>query len=336
MQLELEGVQWSGDVKYHLGASRAISGGEEREPRGLDAAESESSRGDQSGARRHGARGRHDASKPGRADVQPRRGPADPHPRRRGLPGTGRRGRDAESAPARRATRPAARFTSSPTTRSASRPSRAIRTARCTRAAWRAASRSRSSTSTPTIRKRASRWRGWRSATAMKFRRDVLIDLVGYRRYGHNEGDEPAFTQPVMYQQISRQRPVRQVWATMLESRGVIEAGLADAMLDERLTKLQRTLDDLDPAQHLAESPPTPAPRGRAAAVVTAVAPDLLRDINESLLVTPETFHVHRKLERGRERRWRASTIRRRRPSTGRWPRNWHSRRFSTTARRFG
>ena len=68
-----------------------------------------------------------------------------------------------------------------------------------------------------------------------KFKRDFLIDLVGYRRYGHNEGDEPAFTQPVMYRKIAAQPTVRQRWAEALESRGVIEPGRADAMLPARL-----------------------------------------------------------------------------------------------------
>ena len=54
-----------------------------------------------------------------------------------------------------------------------------------------------------------------------QFKRDFLIDLVGYRRYGHNEGDEPAFTQPMMYRKIAEQPTVRQIWARTLETRGV-------------------------------------------------------------------------------------------------------------------
>ena len=57
-----------------------------------------------------------------------------------------------------------------------------------------------------------------------KFQRDFLIDLIGYRRYGHNEGDEPAFTQPLMYQKIAAHPTVRELWARTLVERGVIDA----------------------------------------------------------------------------------------------------------------
>ncbi len=87
-----------------------------------------------------------------------------------------------------------------------------------------------------------------------KFKRDFLIDLVGYRRYGHNEGDEPAFTQPVMYQKVQAQPTVREKWAKTLESRGVLQAGEADAMLASRMDALQAKLEALDPEKHLRRS----------------------------------------------------------------------------------
>jgi 2-oxoglutarate dehydrogenase E1 component len=136
-----------------------------------------------------------------------------------------------------------------------------------------------------------------------QFKRDVLIDLVGYRRYGHNEGDEPAFTQPVMYRTIAEHPTVRASWARTLESRGLIEPGRADAILAERLARLQSRLEALDPERDLVEAPPEVAAPGAAAQVNTAVAADRLRALNDSLLVVPGGFTVHRKLERGRDRR---------------------------------
>ncbi|HUF46977.1 MAG TPA: 2-oxoglutarate dehydrogenase E1 component [Vicinamibacterales bacterium] len=135
------------------------------------------------------------------------------------------------------------------------------------------------------------------------FKRDVLIDLVGYRRYGHNEGDEPAFTQPAMYRQIAAQPTVRQKWAAALERRGLLEPGVADAMLAMRLEALQRTLDGLDAERHYVEPAPEIAAPGTAARTMTAVPIETLDAIGRSLLEVPEGFTIHRKLERARTRR---------------------------------
>ncbi len=139
-----------------------------------------------------------------------------------------------------------------------------------------------------------------------KFKRDFLIDLVGYRRYGHNEGDEPAFTQPVMYRKIAAQPTVRQRWAEALESRGVIEPGRADAMLTARLDELQRRLETLDAEKNLIEATPEIAAPGTAARVRAGVSIERLRALNEGLLLVPDGFTVHRKLERGRDKRRQA------------------------------
>ncbi|HYN10319.1 MAG TPA: 2-oxoglutarate dehydrogenase E1 component [Vicinamibacterales bacterium] len=138
-----------------------------------------------------------------------------------------------------------------------------------------------------------------------RFKRDVLIDLIGYRRYGHNEGDEPAFTQPLMYKKVAAQPTVRQLWATTLESRGVIEAGRADAMLAARIDDLQRRLEALDPEKHFVEPTPVVAAPGTAARARTGVPLERLRELNQQLLSVPEGFTIHRKLERPRERRRR-------------------------------
>ena len=136
-----------------------------------------------------------------------------------------------------------------------------------------------------------------------RFTRDVLIDLVGYRRYGHNEGDEPAFTQPLMYAKIAAQPTVREMWAKTLEARGSIEPGRAAVMLEDRLGQLQRTLEALDPAAHLIEPTPEVAAPGTAAKTETAVPIERLRALNERVLALPDGFTVHRKLVRARERR---------------------------------
>jgi 2-oxoglutarate dehydrogenase E1 component len=135
------------------------------------------------------------------------------------------------------------------------------------------------------------------------FHRDFLIDLVGYRRHGHNEGDEPAFTQPLMYKAIAGHPTVRQKYAATLVSRGLTTEAQASAMTDKYMGELQAALDGLKPEVDFVEPiPPTP-PAGMASRARTAVPLERLSELNEALLQLPAGFEVHKKLLRGRERR---------------------------------
>ncbi|MEO8076081.1 MAG: 2-oxoglutarate dehydrogenase E1 component [Acidobacteriota bacterium] len=136
-----------------------------------------------------------------------------------------------------------------------------------------------------------------------RFQRDFLIDLIGYRRYGHNEGDEPAFTQPVMYQKIAAHPTVREIWARTLVEQSVIEPGHPDELNRKYASELQNALDALQPEHDFIEPQPEPAPPGAAAKVTTAVEIERLRALNQALLRTPDAFTIHRKLERVREKR---------------------------------
>lgn len=136
-----------------------------------------------------------------------------------------------------------------------------------------------------------------------QFRRDFLIDLIGYRRHGHNEGDEPAFTQPLMYRTIAEHPTVRQIWATTLGERGAIEAGQAEALTRQYMDALQETMDTLQPEQHYVEPQPEEPPAGAASRAETGVPLETLRALNASLVTLPDDFTIHRKLERVREKR---------------------------------
>src|SRR5262245_37973874 len=136
-----------------------------------------------------------------------------------------------------------------------------------------------------------------------KFQRDLLIDLMGSRRCGHNEGDEPAFTQPLMYQRIAEHPTVREIWAKTLVDRGLVPADAPAALTTRYLDALQQSLDRLQPEKDLVEPEPEAPPPGAAARVNTAVPPDRLAALNAALLQTPSGFGVHKKLERLRERR---------------------------------
>src|SRR6266550_2455381 len=134
-----------------------------------------------------------------------------------------------------------------------------------------------------------------------KFHGDVVIDLVGYRRYGHNEADEPAYTQPTMYERIKQTPPVREKYAAQLVSEGIVDAAQAQAEADaayQRLSAVQQAVKSgqraEEPQRITRESAPEPA---------TAVGADLLKKLNAQLLVVPDGFAVHPKLAKQLERR---------------------------------
>src|SRR5690606_27313172 len=77
----------------------------------------------------------------------------------------------------------------------------------------------------------------------MQFGRDVFIDLLGYRKYGHNEGDEPRFTQPVLYKLIAKHRNPRDLYAEKLLSEGVIDANLVKTLEKEYKDDLDQNLE---------------------------------------------------------------------------------------------
>ncbi len=79
-----------------------------------------------------------------------------------------------------------------------------------------------------------------------KFHKDILIDLIGYRRWGHNEGDEPAFTQPQMYEVIRSHPTVRELYARRLEEQGVVSRDEAEALVKEAFEVLRRAKQEVD------------------------------------------------------------------------------------------
>ncbi len=140
-----------------------------------------------------------------------------------------------------------------------------------------------------------------------KFHADVVIDVVGYRRHGHNEGDEPAYTQPLMYERIKRTPPVRQKYAEQLGQAGVLGAEQAEADAErtyQRLAEIQQSLK-----AHLSEAGTGEEPQrisGAQQAIAepeTTVTAPLLASLNEQLLQVPAGFTVNPKLQRQLERR---------------------------------
>jgi 2-oxoglutarate dehydrogenase E1 component len=137
-----------------------------------------------------------------------------------------------------------------------------------------------------------------------RFRSDIVIDVVGYRRHGHNEADEPAYTQPVLYERIRRTPPVRQRYAELLEREGVVNLAEAAAEAEtayNRLAEIQQQIKE-----QVAHPPPAseaPVARQAAPEPETAVAAERLRELNEQLLQVPEGLTVNPKLARQLDRR---------------------------------
>ena len=87
----------------------------------------------------------------------------------------------------------------------------------------------------------------------MKFKRDIFIDLLGYRKYGHNEGDEPRFTQPILYKAISKQPNPRDVYNRKLMAEGIIDENYLPGLIKEYKSLLERefTRAKEDAASHV-------------------------------------------------------------------------------------
>jgi 2-oxoglutarate dehydrogenase E1 component len=139
-----------------------------------------------------------------------------------------------------------------------------------------------------------------------RFGHDVVVDLVGYRRFGHNEGDEPAYTQPLMYETMESHRTVREQYAARLVEADVLEDGEAEELLAsvqarmrEAHEKLRASLETAGAAGHKERRP------GRVGDEQpdTTVPVETLERLNRELLRVPEGFSVHPKLARQLERR---------------------------------
>jgi 2-oxoglutarate dehydrogenase E1 component len=137
-----------------------------------------------------------------------------------------------------------------------------------------------------------------------EFGHDVVIDLVGYRRFGHNEQDEAAYTQPLQAERIEQQAPVRESYAARLVAEGVLSEDEAGRLLERTLQELRDAHDQLRASFAEPESPPEPRTRtDTGAQVMTAVPAERLLELNEQLLRVPEGFEVNSKLARQLERR---------------------------------
>jgi multifunctional 2-oxoglutarate metabolism enzyme len=134
----------------------------------------------------------------------------------------------------------------------------------------------------------------------------VVIDMWCYRRYGHNEADEPSFTQPLMYERIKARRPVRKLYTEALVNRGDLSIEDAERALEEFRQRLQQAFDDThdeEDSQVARVELERPVPMAADPAVDTSVDRSTLDQVLRALTTVPDGFNVHPKLTRWLEQR---------------------------------
>ncbi len=138
-----------------------------------------------------------------------------------------------------------------------------------------------------------------------QFGKDVVIDLVCYRRRGHNEGDDPSMTQPLMYRLIESKRSVRKLYSESLIGRGDITVEDADAALRDYQQQLERVFSETREASGGGAETPSGLERPRAqtdgdapsAPRVTAISTEVAHRIGDAFTAVPDGFTVHPKIQ---------------------------------------
>ncbi|WAH43606.1 2-oxoglutarate dehydrogenase E1 component [Alicyclobacillus fastidiosus] len=131
------------------------------------------------------------------------------------------------------------------------------------------------------------------------FHKDFLIDLIGYRRWGHNETDDPSMTQPVLYTLINERPTVKALYGEQLQAEGVLSSEQIASVDSEISAALMEAFQKLPDMHHHAPITDFSAPQVE----VSKVSLETLREMNQALLQTPEDFTTYPKLKRILERR---------------------------------
>jgi 2-oxoglutarate dehydrogenase E1 component len=146
-----------------------------------------------------------------------------------------------------------------------------------------------------------------------QYRKDVVLDVVGFRRLGHNESDEPSYTQPLMYQRVKAHPGVRALYAKRLVREGVIDEAGVDKLIQERIDRYEDALarakeiaatqkggTDVPPVNHAQDARATIKPPvvelDGSETVDTSVSLEIIKNIARQISVVPEGFHLNPKM----------------------------------------
>ena len=156
-------------------------------------------------------------------------------------------------------------------------------------------------------------------AFRQEFNKDVVLDVIGFRRLGHNEGDEPSYTQPLMYARVKAHPGVRVKYSEQLVREGVVTPAEVEQMIKAQVAEyeavLQRAKELVARKPEKKELPPPVAEEDGSVVLETAVDADTVRRIAHAIAVVPEGFHVNPKMV--------SQLARRAKMGTGETPLDW-------------
>jgi 2-oxoglutarate dehydrogenase E1 component len=133
-----------------------------------------------------------------------------------------------------------------------------------------------------------------------EFNKDVVLDVIGFRRLGHNEGDEPSYTQPLMYARVKAHPGVRAVYAQRLLGEGVVTEEEVEQMTREAVERYERSharaKEIVAQKEPLKELPPPVTEEDGSDVIETGVPAEVVRDIAHRIAVVPEGFNINPKM----------------------------------------
>ena len=133
-----------------------------------------------------------------------------------------------------------------------------------------------------------------------RYKKDVVLDVVGFRRLGHNETDEPSYTQPLMYQRVKEHPGVRAIYAKRLVREGVIDEAGVNQLIEERIHRYEDALaraKEIAKTQKSAETTPQQIAELDGSEVIdTAVDPKIIEEIARRIALVPEGFNLNPKM----------------------------------------
>ncbi|HEY0546783.1 MAG TPA: multifunctional oxoglutarate decarboxylase/oxoglutarate dehydrogenase thiamine pyrophosphate-binding subunit/dihydrolipoyllysine-residue succinyltransferase subunit [Pyrinomonadaceae bacterium] len=133
-----------------------------------------------------------------------------------------------------------------------------------------------------------------------EFNKDVVLDIVGFRRLGHNEGDEPSYTQPLMYARVKAHPGVRAIYAERLVREGVMTETEVQELTDERVKRYedawQRAKKVVAEKPQRKEPPPAVVEEDGSSVIETSIDASVVKKIGHHIAVVPEGFHIHPKM----------------------------------------